>query len=275
MAKISKDKDAEFKREMDSYKAALELKEEGNTLFKKGDLKSALKSYSRMLIHLGMKPTFALSSLGGASAAAVAGMDMVEDEEAKHDDPSKKLQKDADLLRITCFNNISAVYAKMGSWKKSLEKAHMVLELDGKNPKALFRVGVANRHLKEYAKAKESLLTAQKIKDSAAIRNELRRVEAGLAAERAKNDKRFRRAFKKQAAANKSKKESKEDTKELAEQKENKEDAVNDKENIKNSKVTDIDQGTEKEKINNQADEDAVKSCEAGAEAVTNTNMVS
>jgi len=269
MARISKDKDAEFKRDMDSYKAALELKEEGNTLFKKGDLKLALKSYSRMLIHLGMKPTFPLSSLGAAGGA----MDMVKDEKAKDDDPLKKLKTDADMLRKTCFNNISAVYAKMGNWKNSLEKAHMVLELDDKNPKALFRVGVANRHLKEYEKAKESLLSAQKIKDSAAIRNELRRVEAGLAAERAKNDKRFRRAFKKQAAANKSKKESKEDTKELAEQEENKEDAVNDKEN--KSEVTDIDQGTEKEKINNQADQDTVKTCEAGEEAVTNTNMVS
>jgi len=293
MAQFSKDKDTELKREMESYKAALELKEEGNTFFKKGELKLALRSYSRMLIHLGMKPTFALSSLGAAAGGA---MDMGK-EEGKDNNPLKKLQKDADLLRKTCFNNISAVYAKMGEWKNSLEKANMVLELDDKNPKALYRIGVASRHLREYEKAKESLLNAQKVKDTAAIRNELRRVEAGLAAQQVKNDKRFRKAFKKQAAANKSKKKAHEDTKELVEQKlkkkdseqkedkkdakqkeekdgeqkEDKKDVVEDEENIKHNKAMDIDQGSEKKETSNQGDQGTVKSSEAGEEAVTNT----
>merc|ERR1719397_1041584 len=108
-----------------------------------------------------MKATFSMASLG------IGGGAINRTEEKDNDDPLKKLQKDADLLRKTCFNNISAVYAKMGKWQNSLEKA------------------------------KESLLSAQKVKDSAAIRNELRRVEAGLAAQQAKNDKRFRKAFKK------------------------------------------------------------------------------
>merc|ERR550534_3566099 len=110
-----------------------------------------------------MKPTFALSSLGAAGGA----MDMGKEEEGKEDNPLKKLQKDADLLRKTCFNNISAVYAKMGEWQKSLEKAQKVLELDEKNQKALFRSGVAYRNMREFEKAKVSLLDAQKIGDSA------------------------------------------------------------------------------------------------------------
>merc|ERR550534_2998709 len=142
-----------------------------------------------------MKATFSMSSLGIGGGAINR---KEEDEEA---DPLKKLRKDADMLRKTCFNNISAVYAKMGDWEKSLEKAQKVLEMDEKNQKALFRSGVAYRNMREFEKAKESLREAQKIGDSASIRNELRRVEAAVTAQRAKDDKRLRRAFKKAKTA--------------------------------------------------------------------------
>merc|ERR1719245_316687 len=138
-----------------------------------------------------MKATFSMSSLG------IGGGVIDRKEEDKEDDPLKKLRKDADILRKTCFNNISAVYAKMGDWEKSLEKAQKVLEMDEKNHKALFRSGVAYRNMREFEKAKELLLDAQKIGDTASIRNELRRVEAAVTAQRAKDDKRLRRAFKK------------------------------------------------------------------------------
>jgi len=186
----------ELVRESESYREALALKEEGNIAFKKGELKLALKNYSRMLIHLGMKPTFAMSSLGLEGGAINRN-----EEKDSEDDPLKKLRKDADELRKTCFNNISAVYAKLGDWIKSLEKAQKVLEMDEKSVKALFRVGVAYRNMKEYDKAKESLLKAQKLRDIASIRNELRRVDAAITAQRAKDDKKLRRAFKKAAAA--------------------------------------------------------------------------
>merc|ERR1719233_849564 len=146
-----------------------------------------------------MKATFPLSSLG------IEGGAINRKEEDEEDDPLKKLRKDTDLLRKTCFNNISAVYAKMGDWKKSLEKAQKVLEMDDKNQKALFRSGVAYRNMKEYEKAKESLLDAQKVGDSASIRNEMRRVDAAVSAQRAKDDKRLRRAFKKAKTADKAK----------------------------------------------------------------------
>merc|ERR1719204_511666 len=138
-----------------------------------------------------MKATFSKSSPGIGAGA------MNRKEEDEEDDPLKKLRKDADMLRKTCFNNISAVYAKMGDWEKSLEKAWKVLQMDEKNQKALFRSGVAYRNMKEFEKAKDSLIDAQKIGDSASITNELRRVEAAVTAQRAKDDKRLRRAFKK------------------------------------------------------------------------------
>merc|ERR550534_3056544 len=178
-----------------------------------------------------MKATFSMSSLGIGGGA-------INRKEEEENDPLKKLRKDADMLRKTCFNNISAVYAKMGDWKKSLEKAQKVLDMDEKNQKALYRSGVAYRSMREFEKAKESLLDAQKIGDSASIRNELRRVEAALTAQRAKDDKRLRRAFKKAKMADKAKSASasKDETMNSVEQKEDAAKAMNQDEVVEDDK---------------------------------------
>merc|ERR1719245_2934069 len=179
-----------------------------------------------------MKATFSMSSLG------IGGGAINRKEEDEEDDPLKKLRKDADTLRKTCFNNISAVYAKMGDWEKSLEKAQKVLEMDEKNQKALFRSGVAYRNMREFEKAKELLLDAQKIGDTASIRNELRRVEAAVTAQRAKDDKRLRRAFKKAKTADKAKSASvsKDEKMNSAEQKEDAPRAMNQDEVVEEGK---------------------------------------
>merc|ERR1719193_128764 len=181
-----------------------------------------------------MKVTFSMSSLG------IGGGAINRKEEDEEDDPLKKLRKDADILRKTCFNNISAVYAKMGDWEKPLEKAQKVLEMDEKNQKALFRSGVAYRNMKEFEKAKESLVDAQKIGDSASIRNELRRVEAAVTAQRAKDDKRLRRAFKKAKTADKEKSASasKDETMNSVEQKEDASPAMDQDEVVEEDKGT-------------------------------------
>merc|ERR1719193_1600784 len=212
-----------------------------------------------------MKATFSMSSLG------IGGGAINRKEEDEEDDPLKKLRKDADILRKTCFNNISAVYAKMGDWEKSLEKAQKVLEMDEKNQKALFRSGVAYRNMKEIEKAKESLVDAQKIGDSASIRNELRRVEAAVTAQRAKDDKRLRRAFKKAKTAEvKSASASKDNTMKSVEQKE---DAPR---GMKQDEVIEEDKGPCKN-INETIENDnpATSTLEmedpAGGDSVTNT----
>jgi len=257
--------ESDYERELESYKEALKLKGEGNKGFKNGALKAALKSYSRMLIHLGMKATFSKSSVGIGAGA------INRKEEDEEDDPLKKLRKDADMLRKTCFNNISAVYAKMGDWEKSLEKAQKVLQMDEKNQKALFRSGVAYRNMKEFEKAKESLIDAQKIGNSASIRNELRRVEAAVTAQRAKDDKRLRRAFKKAKTAEaKSASASKDNTMKSVEQKEDAPRVMNQDE------VIEEDKGPCKDaKETSTNDNPAIPTVEtgspAGGESVTNT----
>merc|ERR550534_368903 len=206
-----------------------------------------------------MKATFSMSSLGMEGGA------INRKEEDEEDDPLKKLRKDADMLRKTCFNNISAVYAKMGDWKKSLEKAQKVLDMDEKNQKALYRSGVAYRSMREFEKAKESLLDAQKIGDSASIRNELRRVEAAVTAQRAEDDKRLRRAFKKARTADRGKFASA-----SVEQKENAPQAMNIDEVVEEDKKSCKDANDTIEK-----DNPAIPSLETGSsacgESVTNT----
>merc|ERR1719193_3075275 len=213
-----------------------------------------------------MKATFSMSSFGIEAGA----INRKEDDE--EDNPLKKLRKDADMLRITCFNNISAVYARMGDWEKSLEKAQKVLEMDEKNQKALFRSGVAYRNLREFDKAKESLLDAQKIGDSASIRNELRRVEAAVTTQRAKDDKRLRRAFKKAKTVAKSKSASASIDEKMnsVEHKEDAPRAMNQDEVVEEDKgpCEDTDETIEK---NNPAIPTFETGSPAGGESVTNT----
>merc|ERR1719397_2102479 len=212
-----------------------------------------------------MKATFSMASVG------IGGGAIDRKEEGDENDPLKKLRKDADMLRKTCFNNISAVYAKLGDWEKSLEKAQKVLEMDEKNQKALFRSGVAYRNMREFEKAKESLLDAQKIGDSASIRNELRRVEAAVTAQRAKDDKRLRRAFKKAKTADKEKSASasKDETMNSVEQKEDAPPAMNQDEVVE-------DKGTCKDanatiENDNPVTPTSETGSPAGGESVTNT----
>merc|ERR1719397_524969 len=213
-----------------------------------------------------MKATSSMSSPG------IEGGAIDRKEEDDENDPLKKLRKDADMLRTTCFNNISAVYAKLGDWEKSLEKAQIVLDMDEKNQKALFRSGVAYRNMKEFEKAKESLLDAQKIGDSASIRNELRRAEAAITAQRAKGDKRLRRAFKKAKTADKAKSApaSKDETIKSAEVKEDAPQAMNKDEMVEEVKGTSED-ANETIMNDNPATPTLETRFPAGEESVTNT----
>merc|ERR1719410_1065938 len=79
-----------------------------------------------------------------------------------------------DLLRLTAFNNMAAVYSKMGRWDDAKEKCSRVLKHDEKNTKALFRRGMAHRKLNLYELARADLEKARELignaKDAAIAR---------------------------------------------------------------------------------------------------------
>merc|ERR1712083_768033 len=96
-------------------------------------------------------------------------------------DPSAKskdhLQQKTDELRLTAFNNMAAVYSKMGKWEDCKEKCTRVLKHDEKNMKALFRRGMAFRKLNLYELARADLIKAKEVlgnKEDKAIQRELK-----------------------------------------------------------------------------------------------------
>merc|ERR1719410_3238215 len=85
------------------------------------------------------------------------------------------LQQRTDELRLTAFNNMAAVYAKMGKWEDCKEKCTRVLKHDEKNMKALFRRGLAFRKLNSYELARADLIKAKEVlggKEDKAIERE-------------------------------------------------------------------------------------------------------
>merc|ERR1719297_545855 len=90
------------------------------------------------------------------------------------------LQQKTDELPLTAFNNMAAVYAKMGKWDDCKDKCPRVLKHDDKNKKALFRRGMAHRKLNLYELSRADLIKAKNIlnnKSDAAIERELKLLE--------------------------------------------------------------------------------------------------
>eukprot|EP00483_Globobulimina_turgida_P000743 UN00743 len=156
------------KNPQSDYDQALDLKNNGNACFKSGDLKGALKNYSRIFMHIGMNPCMNMSQMMGQGGNP---------NPATPQQKKDPLQQKTDELRLTAFNNMAAVYAKMNKWDDCKEKCTRVLKVDDKNTKALFRRGMAHRKLNLYELARVDLEKAKGIltnKKDAAIERELK-----------------------------------------------------------------------------------------------------
>merc|ERR1712154_725926 len=158
-------------------------------------------------------------------------------------DPSSKskdpLVAQTDLLRLTAFNNMAAVYSKMGKWDEAKEKCTRVLKHDEKNTKALFRRGMAHRKLNLYELSRADLIKAKNIlnnKSDAAIERELKLLEK----DEKSADKAFYAKMKKQIKKAQKKKQEKAEKKRLAKEEEEKvDDNPNLMKNIKDNEDDD------------------------------------
>ena len=170
-------------RDQSDYDEALKLKNAGNEAFKAGDYKNALKNYSRIFIHIGMNPHMDMSAMLGG------GKSPPQQQQAKK--PVDPQTARVNELRLTAFNNMAMVYLKQKKWQQAREKCDKVIEKDAKNKKALFRRGIALRHLNSFELARADFVAAQKIdKKNAAIERELKIL--------AKEEKKAENAFYKQ-----------------------------------------------------------------------------
>jgi hypothetical protein len=142
-------------------------------------------------MHIGMNPCMNMSQMMGGGPAAGTGAGPAS--AAAKKDP---LQMKTDLLRLTAFNNISAVYAKKGNWEECKQKCTRVLGHDDKNTKALFRRAKAYRNLGLYELARADFKKLQELIKTPmpAVTNELKL----LARDEKSADKEFYAQMKKQ-----------------------------------------------------------------------------
>jgi len=221
------------KNPQSDYDQALALKDAGNAAFKTGDFKGALKNYSRIFMHIGMNPCMNMSQMMGQGGSPP--------NPATPSSTKDPLQQKTDELRLTAFNNMAAVYAKMQKWDDCKDKCTRVLKHDDKNTKALFRRGMAHRKLNLYELARADLEKAKKILDNktdAAIQRELKLLEK----DEKNADKAFYASMKKQMQKAKKKKKKKQQQKADKKKKAQEEEAkIDDNPNIKSNQDGDDD----------------------------------
>lgn len=160
------------------------LKETGNEAFKKGDFKTALKNYTRILMHIGMNPCMNVQAMMGNKP---------DPNQAK--DP---IQVKTDALRLTAFNNIAMVHAKHGKWEECKNFCDRVLKHEENNTKALYRRGMANRKLGLFALARKDYDNVKSMLDKAGKSDPALEKEMKMLKKNEKDsDKEFMKAMKK------------------------------------------------------------------------------
>ncbi|CBZ55169.1 putative TPR domain-containing protein [Neospora caninum Liverpool] len=117
------------------YTQAVQEKEEGNHLFKKGSVQEAVEIWRHAL-----KLCYELSVSGTAPNAAAMGE-----------------------LQVVLENNIAAGLLKEGSYSRCIEHCEHVLHVQPGNEKALLRMAKAHAELQEYKKAEDAIRRLLKV----------------------------------------------------------------------------------------------------------------
>lgn len=121
-------------------------KSAGNDFFKAGDYKAALKEYHSAILYLKGLDNSAMQQF------APNGIDPM-DNDLKHK---------VGLVLLSTHLNMSAVYLKLSNFEKAIQSAEIVIKLDPKNTKAIYRKGCALMGLTDYDKAAKVLLEGVK-----------------------------------------------------------------------------------------------------------------
>lgn len=125
---------------MDEFKAfeiiekAKQYKVEGNEFFGKDLFEFATKKYQK----------------------ALRWIDYIKDDQ-------EDVKRERDKMKVDVFNNVSLLMMKQEEYDEVIKYAQKVLEIDGKNIKALSRCGHAKIKQKKYAEAKDDLKRAKSI----------------------------------------------------------------------------------------------------------------
>jgi len=125
-------------------KTGLDLKEEGNALFKAGQVEKALAKYTKIFLWVnGLNP-----------GANITGM--MEDQ-SRVPKPTEDQQVQIKELRVTANLNCATCYLKMGKPDKALDFCGKALEQDADNKKAVWRRGQAYLAMNDVDNAQKDL----------------------------------------------------------------------------------------------------------------------
>ncbi|CAD5116259.1 DgyrCDS5167 [Dimorphilus gyrociliatus] len=171
-ANFPSDSQIDWKNKEECSRAFVTIKVAGNTLFKGGEYKKALRKYQKALKYV--------------NHFCEEGPDLDEEEE-------KKIKVENALpLHL----NLAAVYYKLQDYEKTVSECNEALELDGANTKALFRRAQAKRFQNEWESALTDLnLAAEKEPNDKAIKNEIIRIKNDVASYKKKEKMTYAKMF--------------------------------------------------------------------------------
>ena len=154
---------------------ATNLKNEGNTAFKEGDLRKARNFYTKVFAFTRGLPGSTFDTKSGESFDT--SVYLKPDEEKITPDQEKACV----ALELSVRLNLATIYIKENKAVKAIEQAEYALERDNENYKANLRHGQGKAMIKEWESARFSLLRAKQFapeEHKASIITELARVIA-------------------------------------------------------------------------------------------------
>ena len=87
-------------------------------------------------------------------------------------------KKEAEALLVSLHANTAAAFLKLKRWADVVSSASMALDLDHANPKAMYRRGLAYKHLGQRTEAKRDLVQCAKLDPkNREIRDELSKLQ--------------------------------------------------------------------------------------------------
>eukprot|EP00761_Pharyngomonas_kirbyi_P008131 gb/GECH01008142.1/.p1 GENE.gb/GECH01008142.1/~~gb/GECH01008142.1/.p1 ORF type:complete len:725 (+),score=147.83 gb/GECH01008142.1/:1-2175(+) len=166
-AEAAKTAKREPRTDKERIKFASEKKEQGNKLFKEGDLEKAVGRYVRGIQYL-----------------------------SELYDPKDDLKQEGADLKTVCHLNAAACMIKLKLYTKAIDNCSRALEINDSSMKAYFRRGQAYSLSGEYDKAQEDLKTAQEMSpDSKSVKKEMDKLQKRIKQQEAKEKAMYSRMF--------------------------------------------------------------------------------